>query len=379
MPVSLRVSPATLAALAAAGPEGAAVVDRIVAALDGPLTHELLSEPGLPLDPSSAAAADAAALYSEWLRAGEDMLAATTDRSARRTATIIAQAVSQDGAALLRDTGSRLLVLPVEVYDVLPDSFGGFTDSTQLVQLSLGNEVTTDAVVVDRTADQTLARATTTPALTAVLAVADLVAAREAIVDAGGDPSRHGLTLATPDLSLPNAATLGAISAVLADTPGLRPTSLDDLGVRTDHLQYEGDDVVVGLPEAAGDDLRGRVALATELRLDTVGTSSMLPTDDPRLDAWNRLLDLIPTQAVDDEQAARIATGMRADLAAVRSAVELPDGFAFNLTGRTSLVRITLRNTGDTPLTVVVRLTSPKLRFPDGDQKIGRASCRERV
>ena len=61
---------------------------------------------------------------------------------------------------------------------------------------------------------------------------------------------------------------------------------------------------------------------------------------------------------------------MRADLAAVRSAVELPDGFAFNLTGRTSLVRITLRNTGDTPLTVVVRLTSPKLRFPDGDQTV---------
>ena len=48
----------------------------------------------------------------------------------------------------------------------------------------------------------------------------------------------------------------------------------------------------------------------------------------------------------------------------------VPTGFSFNLTGRTTSVPITLKNNADIPLTVRVRMSSPKLQFPDGDQTV---------
>ena len=67
MPVTVHVAPALLAALRGTQP---ALADRFAAVL-GKAT--ILSAPHLPLDPSAAAAADQAALYTQWLAAGEDL------------------------------------------------------------------------------------------------------------------------------------------------------------------------------------------------------------------------------------------------------------------------------------------------------------------
>lgn len=370
IPVSAQVPPALLDALARGDDTQRALEARISAALNNGVGHDALSLPSLPLDPSTAAAAGETDLYTEWLRDGEDLLATTTNSSARRTTRLIPDDISQGGARLLRDLGTRLLVMPVSVYDYLPGTFGGFTDSTQLVQLDVGGGVTVDLAVVDRFADDRLAQRTTTPTLTSIIAVADLLAAREQIVQFGGDPRRHGLTLATPDLTLPNTETAGAITALIADTPGLRPMSLDDLGVRTDQLLFDGQEVVVGLPDAVQGDLLTRTALAGALRVEAAATASMLPDGDPRPAGWTRLIDLIPTEALADDQVTRIAAELRAEYTAIRGAVVPPDGFSFSLTGRSSEIPLKIQNTGDTTLTVVVRLSSPKLLFPEGDQVV---------
>ena len=59
-----------------------------------------------------------------------------------------------------------------------------------------------------------------------------------------------------------------------------------------------------------------------------------------------------------------------AEAAAVRDSVVAPRPFTFTLTGRSSPLRLNLRNDADEPLQVVVRPSSPKLTFPDGDQLV---------
>lgn len=367
VPVAVRVPPAVLTALAQRDEPGARLVDRISNAME---IHDLLSSTALPLDPSLAAQADEGALYTQWLRDGEDELDATITSPAQRTMTIIGQPLSRAGGSLLRDLGTRLLVLPQELYNTLPGTLGGFTDTTQLVQIQVADGVTIDAALPDRIAADMLARETATPTLSAIHAVADLLALRQEVEDSGGDPRRHGVTLATPDIGLPSLSGFGEFTALLADTPGLRPTTLDDLGVRTDQLLGTEGPVVVDLPATVPGDLRQRMAVVDSLTLDAVSTASMFAEDDPRPDEWARLIGTLPTSGLTDDQVAAIETNLTAQMRGIRDSIVVPDGFRFNLTGRTGSVPVTLRNDADIPLRVRVRMSSSKLLFPAGDQVV---------
>lgn len=365
--VAVRVPPSLLAALPDQGEAGVALAARLTTALE---RNELLSSPVLPLDASQAADAGQSALYTQWLRDGEDTLAAAASVPAQRTVVMVDHQLSEQGGVLLRNLGARLLLLPTGVYDTLPNTLGGFTDTTQLVQIQVADGTTLDATVVDRIASTQLTRVTTTPVLTAIHQVADLLAARQEVEDQGGDPRRHSVTLATPELELPSAAGFAAFTELLANTSGLQPATLDDISIRTDQLLGPEGPVVVNLPTTVDGDLQPRIALRTALGLEAASTSSMLSTTDPRLAEWTRLIDVLPTSALTDEQVQGIADGLRSEFDTLKQSVVVPAGFAFNLTGHSGSVPVTLRNEADIPLKVRVRMTSPKLIFPDGDQTV---------
>jgi hypothetical protein len=329
--------------------------------------HARLSAPRLPLDPSLAANASQQALYTQWLRDGEDSLAKSVSVAAQRTIALVDQPLDTAGAALLRDLGVRLFVMSPSIFDSLPNSLGSFTDNTQLVQVQIADGITVDAAVVDRIASQALARITTTPLLSAVESVTDLLAARQQVQDLGGDPSRHSVTLSTPALTLPSTTGWAVFTQLLANTPGLKPTTLDEVSVRTDELLGPDGPVVVGLPAKVKGDLSTRVALITQLSADSVSTASMLPTDDQRTVEWNRLIDALPTSALTDPSATAIAQGLQKEFADLRNAVGLPAKFRFNLTGRSGTIPVNLHNSADIPLKVRLRLSSSKLVFPRGD------------
>ncbi|MDO8361582.1 MAG: hypothetical protein Q7V88_01680 [Actinomycetota bacterium] len=364
VPVAVRVPSALLAALATQGAAGAALAQRLDTVL---ARHNLVSTPSLPLDPSAAAAAGEQALYTQWLRDGEDVLAEAVATPSLRTLAFVDEPLSQAGGDLLRDLGARLLVLPHSIYDGLGGSLGWLTDSSQLVQIEVADGVTIDCVVIDRFASATLAKPTSNATLTAIYAVADLLAAREQMVDTGSDVRRHGITIAMPELQLPAVATFGAISTLIAGTPGLRPTTLDDIGVLADQLVVEEEELVVTLPPEVDGDITPRTALAESLGLESLSTGSMLPGSDPRTGEWNELIDHLPTSALTDAQVADIAAELRAQWLAIRNSVAVPPGFSFNLTGRRTTVPIKLHNTSDITLTVRVRMSSSKLLFPNGD------------
>ena len=364
VPVAVEISPAIAAALDVAADADAELAARLATAL---AAQEVLAVPHWPLDASAAAAAGIDTLYRDWLREGEDTLADFADTTPSRAVGIADSPLSAGGGALLREVGGRMLVLPVDEYDAIPDSIGAYTDSTQLVRIEVGGGASVDAAVVDRVTDDLLLRPTSAPLLAAIHIAADLAAAREEIEDGGGLPSRHGLVLATPDLGVIPADLFGPLSAILATTPTVRPVTLEELSLRVDRLLIDGTEVVVTLPDTVATTIDARTDVGAALALESISTSSMFPADDPRNLRWQRLIELLPSSALTDDQAQTIAADLRTEFADIRGAIELPDGFSFTLTGRRTDVPVKLFNGSDGPLTVVVRLTSTKLLFPSGD------------
>lgn len=376
LPVAVRVPPSLLLAVRQTSDAGAALAERLGQAL---ARNEVLSSPRYPLDPSQAAAAAQSDLYTQWLRNGEDDLTSFMSHLPLNTVAFMDGPLSASGAALLRDLGTRLIVTTPEVFDPLPNSTGVFTDSSHLVQVQVAPGVTVDVTLIDRDLDAVLERRTTTPTLTGIYAITNLLAYRQEIVDntkdrngsAIGDPSRRGVTLGTSDLSLPNTETYRAIATLLTKTPGLLPTTLEALGVRTDLLSLsDRGEVIVGLPDAVDGSIDARVATVAQLNEATFATGSMLPADDPRLGSWRTTIDRLPTSALTDEQVDGVAAGIYNELAAIRAAIEVPTRFSFTLTGRTTTVPIRLYNNGDVPLSVRVHMDSSKLKFPGGDVSV---------
>lgn len=369
--IAVRMSPAQLTALRRDDRDdtGATIAERLSAAFDH---HLLLSATDYPLDPSAAAAAGQQALYTQWYRNGEDALGRVVTSPSIRTVAFIDQPLSAGGGELYRDLGTRLAVITPAQLDALPDSLGAFTDTTRLVDITVAPDVVVPTAVVDRTVSQHLDHAAADPTLNAIQTVADLIATRDEIVDADGDPSRHVVVLATSDLTMPDTDTLLAIADLIATTTGLEAIDLDQVVSRIESAQRADDAAPVHLPDTTDGTIAGRIDLAAELSTAIDHVASMLPTTgdaaptaNTMTAGWRRLVSLLPSSALTDTQADTIATTIDADLAAIRDAVVLPAGFSFTLTGRTSNVPIKLTNTSDMPLTVQLRVTSLKLLFPE--------------
>jgi len=376
MPVAVRVPPALLLATAQAGEAGAALAQRLA---EGLARNEVLSSPRYPLDPSLAAASGQQSMYTQWLRDGEDDLTAFMADLPTDNVVFVDGPLSADGGVLLRDLGARLIVTTPQIFDPLPNSTGIFTDSSQLVQFEIAPGLTLDAALIDRQLDVVLERRTTTPVLTGIYTVTHLLAYRQEIVDGTtdrngnsvGNPSRRGVTLATSDLSLPNLDAYRAITSLLDDTPGLIPTTLESLGVRTDQLELpDRGEVIVRLPDAVEGSIDARLRTVADLTEAIQNTGSMLLDSDPRLAQWRAVIGRLPTSALTDDQVEATANQITAELDAIRAAVEVPASFPFTLTGRTTTVPFRLFNHGDVPLTVRVHMSSSKLRFPDGDLSV---------
>src|SRR5690606_6296820 len=118
----------------------------------------------------------------------------------------------------------------------------------------------------------------------------------------------------------------------------------------------DGRVLTVELPTDVPVDLAPRVQESNVEVLRLADVRSMLPDDDPRLDTWSEQLRLSLTTGIDDDTATELIGSVRDDLLAVRGAVVAPDPFQFTIGGNTARLPITITNTGDTPLDVVVRL-----------------------
>jgi hypothetical protein len=374
-PVTLEVPPALIAE-AAATTEGA---QRLATALGG---DELVALPLLPLDVSSAVAADRSEAYTRLVRAGEDLLTDVVPTVAsRRDVWVTTDALSAGGAQLLRDLGTRFVVISPELYaDTISDEL---PPTDRFVEAELPDGGSLPFLVVDAlseqltptAADRILSRST--PIEWAVETFTEMLVeqadedGRAATPTARPSaPPRRSRVLTTPDFSSPDPRLLQAMTELVATTPSVRFTPASALTGVTDVVLDGREPETVQLPEFAGPSLDTRIELLDLTALEMASAASMLPPDDPRPAEWTAVIDSLISTGYTDAEVDAATDELLAEADALKQAVQLPEPFTFTLTGREGTIEIRIGNTLDEPLDVVIELDAAKIDFPDGNQRV---------
>jgi hypothetical protein len=369
MQATIRIAPAVLGALQILNPT---LFARLIASLQA---HQVAVEPQWPIDPSSAASAGQNSLYTSWLRDGQRRLAGLgLGPSTITTSTILVdQPIGAAGAVLRYNLGAGLMVTTPQIYDTLAGTISKYSDYTgELIAAQLPNNTTLDVAVVDRIISDLLVHPLATPELTRIYAVANLLALRQGIAILGDSPRQRAVVLAMPDLGVPQAAAIGPLSALIAETPGLAAANLDDVAFRADRLLIDGEEHPVTLPTIDDRTVAARIFRQAKLNNEIDAVASMLPADNDQPKGWRDLANLLPTSALDDADAASLDTTVRGELDAIRHAVQLPPAYTVNLPGKRSTVRVRFLNNSDVPLQIKVQLSSPsgKLVFNNDPQPV---------
>lgn len=362
-PLTVAVPPAVLAGVESQAP---ALAERLRDALAD--DDELVSLPAAAFDPSSAVAVDAVETFGDRLADGEaELKAAMPTAPVERSAWITTTVISDGAATMLRNYGFDLLVLDDTTYTGLDGNIGGFLDTTLTVDVELSAGGTVPALVLSPLGALLDPRPSSagSPVDAAVRILAELVTTRREL----GEGQRRSVVLAAPDGRLPDAEVARALSELTGPLDDVRLVPLSTLAATTEPMLVDGAPSTVELPTTAGPDLSARLERIELTRLSTESAASMqLDDDDAR--RWRSELDALVNTALSDEDANAVLGRIATEAEAVRSSIEAPAPFDFTLTGRSSTLRLNLRNNADEPLLVIVRARSPKLTFPGGDQRV---------
>lgn len=368
MPLTVSIRPEILDAMAVGGDP--ADVERL-ARLDAALAdrHELLVAPYVSMNASAAVHAGLHNVFINQLRLGEDALgeqvpSADLDRSTWA----VTSGLDDAGVSYLRDLGvRRLIVANTAIVGSVeqPATLASVTSAT-------GEEI--PAVVSDARLERALADGGgDDPVLTAHHVVAELIALaleQDALHLFDPDTPPRGLLLTARPFDALDRVLLDEIAALLGETRRIDPVTADEL-LRT--LERGTDDDRITTLELLGVDSSDMTAFADDYLRVTEGvetTEPMLPAGDARPARWRRLLDVLPADDLDDRQRRSYFLQLDGEIGDLRASVTVqPQSGTVNLGGRRSKVPLTLVNESDTPLTVLVRLTSPgpKLTFPEND------------
>ncbi|MGI9030141.1 MAG: hypothetical protein ACR2HP_09180 [Ilumatobacteraceae bacterium] len=364
-PLTVAVPPAALLGVEAEAP---ALAERLRDALAD--DDELVSLPSAAFDPSSAAAVGETenGLFGRRLLDGEEALdAAVPTAPAERSAWITTAAVSDGAATMLRTLGFDLLILDDATYTGLDGNIGGFLDTTLTVDVELSGGGTMPALVLSplgRLLDPE-GSSSGGPVDAAVRILAELVTTRREL----GEGQRRSVVLAAPGGRLPDAEVARALSELTGPLDDVRLVPLSTLAATTEPMLVDGEPSTVELPTTAGPDLSARLDRIELTRLSTESAASMQVGDDDAR-RWRSELDALINTALSDDDADAVLGRIAAEAETIRASIEAPAPFDFTLTGRSSTLRLNVRNTADEPLLVIVRARSPKLTFPGGDQLV---------
>lgn len=141
---------------------------------------------------------------------------------------------------------------------------------------------------------------------------------------------------------------------------GVASVALLGLGAGSGHSVALGDAVVVITGTDGG--------LNVDAVREDAGHASSMLVDSPLPAQWASELDAIESGDVEDP-AGRLAE-IDAEVGAVLSAIVAPEPFTFTLTGTSNTLRLPIRNTGEEPLRVDVRVRSPKLTTEEPTQQV---------
>ncbi len=358
------------------------------------LDDEVLAAPATPFDVSSAAAVDRVDAFERQLNAGEDDIRTLLGVVTVRDIWLATEPLSAEGAQVLRRLGVRYLAMPADVYaDTVandgPDNDGpddgdanvvdpGSDDEVaelpsrdRFVELELPDGSTMPALIIDDEFGATFEAQRTeeilaeqTPTEWALETVAQWRLAQYAS-PRSEQRNRLGRLIAAPGLGAFDPTLVTALETFAEGTDAIRFAPASALASVTDRQDQPPG---AALPETAGPSLEARLDRIALVEADLADTATMLADDDPRPAQWTRQLDSFVSTAFGDAAVQMQLDVLVTEAAALRNSVVAPEPFTFTLTGREAQqIDVRVGNTLDEPLNVILRLSSPRLDFPDGD------------
>ncbi len=367
-PLSVAVRPELVEGLARSTPSDADIYAQL------PLVEslDLLSTTFVDLDPTMAASADDREVFTNQLRLGEDVLEeAFPQTTPSRTTWLQDGPLSSGGAQFIRDLGYRSITLLPSLLETGSVDDVLLVDSTRLVDIDLPNGGRIEGLIADPLVADVLSEVSASNSfLAAQYVLADIRVLRRDIVERGEDMTGRALVISTRDGRLPDADTLASLVDTLGASGEVSFVTIADALAASRVALADGRPITIGLPTAedpAPSNL-GDVMDRAEARI--AGFVSMLPDGDERPTMWRRVLDVIPDQDLSDEQREAYFDVVVEETQRLADSVAAPIPTIFTLGGRDSSIRLSLRNDSDTELRIRVRLTSSKLRIPDGEQVV---------
>ncbi|MGD9701516.1 MAG: hypothetical protein AB7Q42_24025 [Acidimicrobiia bacterium] len=371
VPLSVSVRPEVLDSLSQSGdPADAERLARLDEAVG--TRHELLVAPYISMNPGTAVAAGLQETFTEQLRLGEDELSeALPSAELERSTWVVTSGIDLGGVSFLRDLGVRRLVVDDKAMGSTverPGELAGVRSSTNEVIPALVADATFEAALTSGGGPD--------PVLTAHHLVAELIALgieqeQVTLFDPTFPARGVALTVGAFDDIDPTLFLL--VAELIDDTARVEPETASSV-LRT--LERSTDDDQIAVVRTTTIDPEPTITLADLIARVTAGvetTVPMLPENDPRPTRWRSLLRMMPADNLSERQQRSYVLQLDGEVGDVRSSVTVqPQSGIVNLGGRRSKIPLTLVNTSDIPLTVVVRLSSPgpKITFPDGDQTV---------
>lgn len=326
--------------------------------------HNLLSTTYVSFDPSSAQRGSMTSEFANQLRRGEDIIDASNgDAVPSRTTWLSRTSVDADGASFLRDFGIQSLVLLPQA--VTP--IGALDNYARAYRVNSSASGTSNAVTLlisDPTYARELSGTHENPVLDAYRIAAELLAERNEVLNANGDPTTRIKVLATNTGDVQDPVLLGRLAVALDHAPQLVLQALND--VRIAGI----DATAIALPRTTRVDLIDTRDILATLVNEIRSTSTMLSVDSSQPAAWSTLIAAASSDTLSSDDFDRYVTGIRSQLRNIRTSIKVPDSLTFTLSGRESNLRLQLRNTATQPLSVIVELVSAKLQFPTGSQLV---------
>jgi hypothetical protein len=323
---------------------------------------ELFASPAIALDPSSIAAVAQNALFTEQLRAGEDVLATGSPRAVVSRAVWFSRGpVSSAAMVALRDLGIRMLVVPDRTADELGVPSG--PDATDLFSVNLVADGSLPAMTVSELGAQLQTPVNADTSSTANEHAVRLLVELQLHRAATGTPA---VLLATPRVTVPDPAITAQFVELATGMPDISVVPVSRLPGIVDGALTGAAIPPVELPASAGPALSERLARVAEARLDASHATRML-VEPTRGAAWIADLTRVLSTAVDDATAYEHLEATHEQIEEVLTAIVPPEAETLRLTGTSSTLRLRVENTYDQPLNVLIHVRSPKLTFPNPD------------
>jgi hypothetical protein len=345
---ALAVSPST---------EDKLLLDDIRDLLD---IHTLSATTQVPYNPSAIGHAELQELFARQLTAGEDATTALLQKAPLRDTAVLADPLTTAGATLLRDLGTRQVILTPSAQK----SFDAPLDSAVSYSAKLPDGGSLSIYAADPHYASVMENDALTPLERATRISAELIVQRQEISFTSAAPQQRQVLLSSSTGEIMNVVVMRQLFRIINSSPVLAFTSQPVLpstvaSSQPIALRANEDTSLVAL-KATLDKLLPRIA----------NTSSMLVANDPRSVTWNALIAYSAARTVTPAQSAAYTSAISSSLSDVRGAVSLPKSTDFTLSGHNSEIQLQVKNSSSSVLKVTLRYRSAKLTFPQRFQVV---------